>query len=247
MRMFHYWAAFAALVIPALLAAAFTGFAGAGAVHLAVGLCAAVGAVALHTLVILFMLVTGRVLREAMRARKLSGEFLAELNAFFAAKPAYPAAILGAFSITVAAVLGYGSRGFGLPAAVHWTAGILALVANLWAAAMEATALRANQRLIDRAKHELDRLDRERAEADARSHAPGAPGAPEAPPRFTPAQRWVLAAIAFWGPYFYWALVVWKGRFDSVPPGLLVFSIAASGLALACGWLTRGARSADNL
>jgi hypothetical protein len=239
MRMFHYWAAFAVLVVPALLAAAITGFAGAGERHLAVGLCAAVGTAALHTLVILFMLVTGRVLREAMRARQLGPQFLGELNAFFARKPAYPAAILGAFSITAAGVLGYGGRGFGLPAAVHWGAGLLALAANAWALAVEASALAANQRLIDRAKAELDRLD-ELAGTAARAEAPGAPVAPAAPERFTPAQRWLLAAIALWGPYWYWGLVVWRGNLGAVPLGLLAFSALASLAALACAWLTRG-------
>src|SRR5262245_58400914 len=104
--MVHYFAAFAALVVPALVWAAYTGFAGGGESHVNAGLFAAVIAVLAHTLVILFVLVTGRVLKEAMATRPFPKAFLDELNEFFARKKAYPAAILGASATAAAAVLG---------------------------------------------------------------------------------------------------------------------------------------------
>src|SRR5262249_2273301 len=114
-RMVHYFAAFAALAVPALVWAAITGFAGGGERHVSAGLVAAVLAVLAHTLVILFMLVTGRVLKEAIASRPFPRAFLDELNEFFARKKAYPAALLGASATAAAAVLGYAHRGFGTP------------------------------------------------------------------------------------------------------------------------------------
>ena len=42
----------------------------------------------------------GRILREAMRARALGPEWLAELNRFFAERRAYPLSVLAALSET---------------------------------------------------------------------------------------------------------------------------------------------------
>src|SRR6188474_3461644 len=163
MRMVHYFTGLAALVIPALAWTAWTGFAGGGEVHVGWGLFAAVYTAAVHTLLILFVLVTGRVLKEAMAARPLGPEFLAELNDFFARKKAYPFAILAACATAAAAVLGFAPRGFGMPVWIHWAAGLAAIAANLWAIPSEFRALRENQLLIDRAATELDRMDRESA------------------------------------------------------------------------------------
>ena len=161
-------------------------------------------------LVILFMLITGRVLREAIKARRLPPEFLVELNAFFSRKSAYPLAGLGAASLVAAGVLGYSARGFGISSAWHWLVGLGALMANLWALQEEYKALRENQRLVDRAAGELDRLDRER-EAD------GAPTPPEPPPApwISVRNGWTLA-IAPWLPYLYRSIIVARGDFERV-------------------------------
>jgi hypothetical protein len=149
--MVHYFTGLAALVPPALAAAAWTGFGSGGETHVAWGLVAAVYTAGVHTLLILFVLVTGRVLKEAMIARPLGPEFLAELNEFFARKKAYPFAVLAASATAAAAVLGFAPRGFGTPVWIHSAAGLAAIALNLWAIPREFGALRENQLLIDRA------------------------------------------------------------------------------------------------
>ena len=214
MRMVHYFSGLAALVLPALLWTAWTGFRVGGETHVGWGLFAAIYTAGVHTLLILFVLVTGRVLKEAMIARPLGPEFLAELNDFFARKKAYPFAILAACITAAAAVLGFAQRGFGLPVWIHWSAGLAAIAANLWAIPSEFRALRENQVLIDRAAFELDRMDRERAA----SADPAATGAHELEP-YDPrnAARWgLIVAISAWFPYLYWAVVVWRGDFARV-------------------------------
>jgi hypothetical protein len=157
------------------------------------------------------MILTGRVLKEAMRARPLGREFLGELNEFFARKKAYPVALLAVLVTVAAAVLGYGARGFGLPPALHMLAGLAALVFNLWAFTHELAAMRDNQALLDRAALELDRIDREAA---ALGRDPDA-DAPE--PALGPGRWGLVVGMSAWMPYRYWALIGWKGRFGRVP------------------------------
>lgn len=230
--MVHYFAAFAALVVPALAWAAYTGFAGGGEAHVNAGLFAAVLAVLAHTLVILFVLVTGRVLKEAIATRPFPKSFLDELNEFFARKKAYPAALLGATSTAAAAVLGYAHRGFGTPGWVHVTAGFAAIAANGWAFLHEHRALGENRALVDRAAAELDRLDR------AAGTAAGA-GAQTAEVDYDPARigRWgLIVAISAWFPYLYWSLIVWRGDFARVS---LHPWIEGSALGIAVWWIAR--------
>ena len=75
MRMTHYFWVFAGLLVPALGVAAWTGISKSDS-HLTAGLISSVLAVGTHSLLIIFMMVTGRVLREAVRVRELSEEFL---------------------------------------------------------------------------------------------------------------------------------------------------------------------------
>lgn len=211
--MWSYFAAAAGVTVVTLLWTAWTGISGDRPRHLPAGLVGATVTVATHSLVILFMIITGRVLREAMRSRPLGDEFLAELNAFFARKKAYPVALLAVLVTVAAAVLGYGNHGFGLSPAVHMLTGLCALVFNLWALPIEYRTLRENQVLVDRAARELDRLDVER----------GVPEVEEPPA--SPLRLGLTLAIGAWLPYLYWGLIVWKGRFENVP--LLPF-LAAS-------------------
>jgi small-conductance mechanosensitive channel len=230
MRMFHYIAGAAALAVPALLVTAGLGIAGYRGLHLSAGLVTAILTIGLHSLVIIFMIVTGRILREAVRSRDLSQSFLDELNEFFGRKAAYPAAVFAAFLLVVAGVLGYTARGLGWPAWIHWCAGALALVYNLWAVPVELKALSDNQDLVDRAAGELDRLD---AEAQARGEElpPDAPVTPETMARWA-----MIVAISVWMPYLYWVFVVWRGRFEktSIHP-----FVEISVLALGVCWLAR--------
>lgn len=211
MRMLYYFVAGVACAIPALLWTAWLGIQGARERHLLAGLVTAILVVGVHTLLILFMLVTGRVLREGMRTRNLPADFLVELNAFFAKRQAYPAAVFGAVSIVAAGVLGQAGRALGLHPAVHMLAGLAALVLNLWAFSLEVLSLRANQRLLDRAAVELDAIDRELA-------ARGTPLRFDDPPPDARkvARGALILALSAWLPYLYWVLIVWRGDFAAV-------------------------------
>ena len=213
MRMTHYFGAFALLAAPMLLLTAWTGIQGSPR-HLSIGLVAAVLAVATHSLLILFMIVTGRVLREATRVRQLDPALLARLNAFFAERPGYPLALLSVLAIAAAAVLGYGNRAFGLSPAVHMLVGLGALVLNLWTLGVELAVMRENQRLVDEAAGALDRIDRERAESGLADESPPA-NAPD-PKRFV-RLGWTIA-LGAWLPYLYRLLIVWRG--DTTRVGL---------------------------
>ena len=211
MRMTQYFLAAAIVVVPLLLAAAVAGIFGSSW-HLALGLLGSIGAVGLHTIFIVFMIITGRILREAVRARSLDQSFLDELNVFFKSKKAYPAGIFAAFSVVAAAVLGYGNRAFDLSPAVHMLAGVGALCFTMWAVPIEVRTLRDNQRLLDRAAQELDRLDREIGPALS-------PEEIAEQEEYSPARlgKWALNfAFLAWLPYLYWSLIVWKGDFTKV-------------------------------
>lgn len=235
MRMVHYYGALALVVAPLLVVTAVSGLlARGGETHLAIGLVAAVTAVAAHTLLILFMIVTGRVLKAAMRSRDLDGAYLAQLNAFFARRSAYPGALLAAAAIVTTGVLGYGQRGFGLPPAAHLATGVAALVLNLWALTQGVSTLRRNQALLDRTADELDRLD-------ALGRAPREDGAEAF--RFGPAARWLIAAGAVWSPWLYWGLVVWSGDLGRLSPVFGWGTGVASLFCLLCAGLVRRAES----
>jgi hypothetical protein len=211
MRMVHYFGAAALLLLAGLAWTVASGLTHDGSSsHFSAGLVTSILAVATHTLVILFMIVTGRVLKEAMRTRPLGPEFLAELNRFFARKSAYPLAIFASLSAVAAAVLGHAARGFGISPAWHYAAAITALVLNLWALQRELLSLRENQALLDHAATTLDRIDRELARQ-------GEPTPPEEPADPATIARWgLVVAISAWFPYLYWALIVWKGQFAKV-------------------------------
>jgi len=220
MRMVHYYLALAFVLAPCLLATLVSGALQDGSErHLLVSFFTAVLCVATQTILILFMIVTGRVLRAAMQARQLEPRFLAELNEFFARRRAYPLAILAAFAATAAAVLGYG-RFIGVPPAVHMLVGLAAVLVNLFALGAGARTLRAHQGLMDRAAAELDRLDALGAPID---HAAAA--IPWAYPART---RWLVFALSAWAPYLYWALIEWRGAFARVPWPVPALTIVVS-------------------
>jgi len=239
MRMVYYFTGLAVIAAIALLATLGTGALVPGTgMHLSVGLLGAMLAVACHTLCILFMVVTGRVLREAMQARPLGDEFLAELNEFFARKKAYPIVVFAAVSIVAVAVLGYANRGFGLHPVVHMTSGVLAILFNLWALQVEFSALRENQLLIDRAATVLDALDRE---AEARGEA--LPVEDETLDPRTVRNSALSIAIGVWLPYLYWVLIVWRGDFSRVS---LHPWVEVSAIGFVVAWLVSRGQSAPS-
>jgi len=205
--MIHYFGALVALAVAALLATAWLGLAGGGERHVLAGLAAAILTVAAHSLLIVFMIVTGRILREATRHRALPPEFLSELNEFFREKRAYPAAIFGAFSIVAAGVLGNARTAFGVSPAVHMLAGVVALAVNLLVFTLELRALRDNQGLVDRAAAKLDALDRE---LDAGRE----PRADERPDAGSIARAGLIVGVSAWMPFLYWGVVEWRGDFS---------------------------------
>jgi hypothetical protein len=224
MRMVHYYLA---LVLPApflLLATLLAGLFHDGSErHVGLGLVTAILCVGVHTLLILFMIVTGRVLRAAMQSRRLPGEFLEELNEFFARKKAYPVALGAAAATAATAVLGYG-RNIGVPVEVHMLCGIGIVCLNPWAMLVGVRTLRENQVLIDRAADVLDRLDAATPEEE-RVVDTGPDWA------FGPRARCLVFAVSAWLPYLYWALVVWRGEFARVAPAFLILTALASASA----------------
>jgi len=234
--MTHYFGAAAALVVPLLLLTAITGiYWNGGETHLKLGLFASVYTVGVHTLLIMFMILTGRIIKAAMSARPLGAEFLGELNTFFAEKKAYPVALLGAVFAVATAILGYGQRGLGLPNAIHILVGIGTIVFNALALPLEWKALRRNQGLLDKTAHELDRLDRE---------APPEPSKDIVESWASPSVRWLLFAASWWTPYFYWGIVEYRGDFGPVS---LHPWIELSALGLLAAWITRrGSYSAES-
>src|SRR4029079_13240098 len=78
MRMAHYYAGMAFVTAPCLVLTLLTGaFRDASDRHLVLGFTTAILCVATNTLLILFMIVSGRVLRAAIRSRDLAPQFLA--------------------------------------------------------------------------------------------------------------------------------------------------------------------------
>lgn len=211
MRMLHYFSGLGLIVIPGLLATAGLGLAGRLELHLKVGLISAIAAVGVHTLVILFMIVTGRVLREAMRVRELPPAFLTELNEFFAKKAAYPAAVFAAVAIVFAGVAGYAVPALGLPRWIHPVVGAAAVLYNIWAMTVELSALRANRSLIDRAAGVLDQID---TELEQRGELPEHDDEPLDARKL--ARAGAILAISAWMPYAYWGVVEWRGDFTRV-------------------------------
>lgn len=228
--MTYYFGAFAALAAPLLLLTAWTGISGSPR-HLAVGLFASILTVATHSLLILFMIVTGRVLREATRARTLGPDFLRELNAFFARRAGYPLALFSVLAIAAAAVLGYGHRAFGIPTLVHMLVGLVAVALNLWTFGLELGVMRENQRLIDLAAGTLDRLDRELEE---RGELPTVDVGEAYDPQKMIRLGWSVT-LGAWLPFLYILLVVWRGDLSrvSLHPWLEFSLLGVALLALA--------------
>lgn len=229
--MSHYFAAALFAVVPALLFTTWLGVSGQVDLHFKVALVTALGTVGAHSLLILFMVLTGRILREAMRARELGAEYLTELNEFFSRKAAYPAAILGSVSIVAAGVLSMAQVEFGWSKSTHMLAGLVALITNLWAFSLELRGLRQNQVLVDRVATELDRIDRDlEAKGELPEEAPLEPA--------VIARGGMILGISSWMPYFYWVFVEWRGDFSktSIHPW-----VEASVLGFGVWFLARGA------
>ena len=225
MRLIHYYLIVAALLVPMLVAAPVTGLWYDGSeLHLSLGLLMAFLCVAANTVVILFSIVSGRVVKAAMIARPIGADVLEEANAFFAKRAGYPVALSAASLAVATAVLGYG-RNIGVPIGVHLTLGLTTVVLNGIALRTGWKAILANQRILDRTRRELDRLDAELG--------PTSPETAAIDWRWGPATRRLIFAACAWLPYAYWGLIVWRGDFSRLPTGFLVATIVVSVAAAA--------------
>jgi len=231
MRMTHYYSGLAVLLVPALLATLVTGAFHSGTqLHLTLGLFTAIGCVAQNTLLILFAVVTGRVLKQAIAARSLPRLFLDELNEFFARRLDYPTALLAATCAVAAAVLGYGTL-IGVPAWIHMLLGLASVVVNLGAIPLGLRTLRLHQVLLDRAAALLDNLD-EKSE-------PEEIGEPQDEWAHSLRMRWIIFGSCTWLPYLYWGALVWRGNFSKLSPLFLGGTAFVSALALYLAWASQ--------
>jgi len=210
MRMSHYFLSLAVLSVGGLLVTI-----GAGLLrqpwHLSAALPTALVVVALHSLVILFMLIGSRLLREAIQNCGLDPAYLGRANIYFKRLSGLFLSLGGAFSIVAAAVLGYGERAFRLPSWVHLSAGLFAAVLTVVSVPHGWRVLRGMERLLDETGEILAAEDRRRAAAGL-----GPVDQDHVPRRDSQAQVGLFIALAPWCVYLYQALIVWQGRFGKV-------------------------------
>jgi hypothetical protein len=208
MRMSHYFLSLLVLAVGGLVATAIGGLQGASW-HLILALPTAALVVGLHSLVILFVLIGSRLLREGTRNCALKPELLQRNNDYFRRLSGLFLSLGGAFSIVAAGVLGYGHRAFGLHPYVHLFVGLGAALITLVAVPLEWRTLRGVEARLDEARDLLDADDRQRA-----AKGQGPVDEDHQPRRDTLAQTGRFIALAPWFVYLYHGLIVWRGRFE---------------------------------
>lgn len=227
MRMSHYYYSLMVLSIGGLLATSIAGVMGSS-LHLGLAIVTAMIVVGMHSLVILFVLICSRVLREGQRYCGLGADYLERSNDFFRDRSGFYLALMGAFAIVAAGVLGYAERGFGLPPGVHLAAGLGAMLLTFFAVPRELVTLRTAERLLDEARQELDEVDRERA---ARGQVPvDAEHVPEQDSLTRTGLSIMIAPILV---YLYRVVIVAHGDLTRVSP-LLPAAVSLVGLGV---WL----------
>jgi hypothetical protein len=161
--------------------------------------------------VILFMLISSRLLREGHENCGLSPEYMQRSNDFFRERGGFVLVLGGALSIVVAGVLGYTERAFSIPSEVHLVMGLVAMLLTFVAAPVELSALRKAEALLDEAREVLDREDAARA---ARGEGPV--DSDHQPYKDSPKGIATFLLVAPLLVYFYRALIVWRGEFSLV-------------------------------
>jgi hypothetical protein len=210
MRMSHYYLSLLVLSVLGLLASAIGGVLGADW-HLMVALPTAMLVVGLHSLVILFVLIGSRLMREGVNNCGLSEDNLDRSNAYFKQVTGLFLSLGGAFSVVAAGVLGYGHRAFGFPPEVHLLAGLLAAFLTFAAIPFEWASLRLVEGLLDQTRETLDAIDRERADQGL-----GPVDEEHVPEKDSPSQIGLFIAIAPLCIYLYQVLIVWRADFERV-------------------------------
>ncbi len=225
MRMSSYYLSLVSLAVVGLLLTSTAGMLGWSS-HLMFGLITAFVVVGLHSLIILFMLICSRLLREGIENCGLDPTYLKRSNDFFRERGGFFLALAGAFSIVGAGVLGYSEHAFEIPAAVHMTAGFVALLITFIGIPIELQALRGAESLLDEAREILDREDEVRA---SRGEAPV--GSDHEPYKDSPKAIAMFVLLVPLLVYFYQVLIVWRSDFSavSVHPW---FEISAIGLVM---------------
>lgn len=225
MRMSTYYMSLLTLAVLGLLATATAGLSGSS-MHLMIGLVTAFVVVGLHSMVILFMLICSRLLREGHENCGLSPDYLKRSNDFFRERGGFFLALAGAFSIVAAGVLGYSKHAFEIPTEVHLYSGVFAMLITFIAIPIELIALRNAEGLLDEARVLLDKEDEVRAE---RGEAPL--GSDHQPYKDSPRAIAGFVLIVPLLVYAYQGLMVWHGDFSrvSIHPW---FEIAGVGIVM---------------
>lgn len=208
--MSYYFLSLAVLAVGGLVATAVAGVVGSE-LHLSIALPTAIVVVGLHSLVIMFVLIGGRLLREAINNCGLDPSFLKRNNAYFKSLSGLFLTIGGAFSIVAAGVLGYAERAFSIPPEVHLVVGIGAAVLTFLALPREYRALRTVEALLDETRLTLAAEDSSRA-----AEGLGPVDEDHVPYRDSQTHIGLFIAIVPWLVYLYRALIVWRGRFERV-------------------------------
>jgi hypothetical protein len=126
-------------------------------VHFVCGLTTAIVALAVHCLIFIYFLGTGRWVKEVTIAYRLPDEpwhkETRELK-----RQTFPPALFSMLIAIAAAAAGAGAQLQAWPWQVHMTLGLLTLVINLWAFRIEERNVTINAAVIDGVMREVDRI-----------------------------------------------------------------------------------------
>jgi hypothetical protein len=141
--------------------------------HLYLGLFTVSSTLALHCLVFVYFLGTGRWVKEVGLAYGLPDEPLPRLTRDLK-RQAFPAALFAMLTAIATAAAGAGQHQ-GWPGWIHLSLATLTVLVNVWAFIVEYRTVRVNGEVIDGVMHEVDRIRAERglpsnAEALSQEH-----------------------------------------------------------------------------
>jgi hypothetical protein len=125
--------------------------------HLYLGLCSVFSALAVHCLIFIYFLGTGRWVKEVALAYRLPDQPLPRLTRDLKRR-AFPPALF-AMLVPIAAAAAGAGQGQGMwPWWVHAALAAATLLVNAWAFAVEYRCVRTNAGVIDEVMHEVDRI-----------------------------------------------------------------------------------------
>ena len=164
-RTFRFLAAFLTLAILATISAGFWSFFTPGplgnkdafSVHFIVGLLTALAVLAVHCLIFIYFLGTGRWVKEVAIAYKIPDEPWPKLTRELK-RATFPPALFSMLIAIAAAAAGTGAQLQAWPWYVHMALGILTLAINLWAFRIELRAVTTNAAVINAVLDEVDRI-----------------------------------------------------------------------------------------